>query len=185
MIGACLANWSPSLERGRGISPPAGGNRNLILCLNKGIIRRDSIVQSLSRVWLFASPWTAEAPLSSTISWSLKVMSIESVILSNHLIFSRPLLLLPSIFPRIRVFSNESALHIKWLKFGASASASVLMNIQGWFLIHNPKTWLTDLQQMKERSRTQKSNSQLPRDWTDRMFLLQAIKFKKTHLWQN
>ena len=155
MTGAPLANWSPSLEWGRGISPPARGNRNLILCLNKGIIKRDSIVvQSLSCVWLFPSPWTAEAPLSFTISWSLKVMSIESVILSNHLILSCPLLLLPSIFPRIRVFSNESALHIKRLKFGASASASVLMNIQGWFLINSPKTWLTDLQQMKERSRT-------------------------------
>ena len=154
MIGAPLANWFPSLEWGRGISPPARGNRNLILCLNKGIIKQDSIVQSLSRVWLFPSPRTAEAPLSSTISWSLKVMSIESVILSNHLILSRPLLLLPSIFPRIGVFSNESALHIKGLKFGASASASVLMNIQGWFLINSPKTWLTGLQQMKERSRT-------------------------------
>ena len=58
-----------------------------------------------------------QAPLSSTISWSLlKLMSIESVMPSNHLILCHPLLLLPSIFPSIRVFSNESALHIRWPK---------------------------------------------------------------------
>ena len=74
-------------------------------------------VQSLSCVWLFATPWTAahQASLSFTISQSLLgIMSIELVMPSNHLILSRPLLLLPSIFPTIRVFSNESALHIKW-----------------------------------------------------------------------
>ena len=76
-----------------------------------------SSVQSLSRVQLFAAPWTAarQASLSITNSWSLpKLMSIESVMPSNHLILCRPLLLLPSIFPNIRVFSNESALHIRW-----------------------------------------------------------------------
>ena len=93
-------------------------------------------VQSLSCVWLFSTPWTAahQASLSFTISQSLLViMSIESVMPSNHLILSHPLLL-PSIFPTIRVFSNESDLHIKCQIIGASASASVLpMNIQGWF----------------------------------------------------
>ena len=84
------------------------------------------------------SPWTAahQASLSITNSWSLlKLMFIESVIPSIHLIFCRPLLLPPSIFPSIRVFSTESVLHIRWPKsFGASASTSVLpMNIQGWF----------------------------------------------------
>ena len=76
-----------------------------------------SSVQSLSRVLLFATPWTAahHASLSITNSRSPpKPMSIESVMPSNHLILCRPLLLLPSIFPRIRVFSNESALHIRW-----------------------------------------------------------------------
>ena len=66
------------------------------------------------------TPWTAarQASLSFTISWSLlKLMSIESVIPSNHLILCHPPLLLPSIFPSIRVFSNESALHIKWPKY--------------------------------------------------------------------
>ena len=79
-----------------------------------------SLVQSLSRVQLFATPWTAarQASLSITNSWNLlKLMSIESVMPSNHLIVCCPLLLLPSIFPSIRVFSNESALHIRWPKY--------------------------------------------------------------------
>ena len=70
------------------------------------------VIQSLSCVWLFMTPWTAacQVSLSSTISWSLlKLMSIESVMPSNPLILCRPLLLLPSVFPSIRVFSNESA----------------------------------------------------------------------------
>ena len=79
-----------------------------------------SSVQSLSRVQLFATPWTAahQASLFITNSQiSLKLMSIESVMPSNHLILSRPLLLLPSIYPSIRVFSNESALRIRWPKY--------------------------------------------------------------------
>ena len=78
------------------------------------------VVHSPSRVRLFATPWTAarQAPLSFTISWSLlKLMSIESVMPSNHLILCHPLLLLPSIFPSIRVFPNELALPIKWPKY--------------------------------------------------------------------
>ena len=79
-----------------------------------------SSVQSLSRVWLFATPWTAacQASLSITNSRSsLRLTSIELVMPSSHLTLCRPLLLLPSIFPSIRVFSNESALHIRWLKY--------------------------------------------------------------------
>ena len=79
-----------------------------------------SSVQLLSRVLLFATPWTAahQASLSVTNSWNLlKLMSIESVMPSNHLILCRTLLLPPSIFPRIRVFSNESALRIRWPKY--------------------------------------------------------------------
>ena len=83
--------------------------------------RRDfSSVQSLSCVRLFATPWTAacQAFLSITNCPSLpKPMSIESVMPSNHLILCRPLLLLPSIFASIRVFSNESALHTRWPKY--------------------------------------------------------------------
>ena len=74
---------------------------------------------SHSCVRLFVAPWTAarQASLSSTVSWSLlEFMSIETVMSSNHLVLCCPLLL-PSIFPRIRIFSNESALHIRWPKY--------------------------------------------------------------------
>ena len=77
-------------------------------------------VQSLSRVWLFVTPWTAahQASLSITNSRSSpKTMSTVLVMPSNHLILCPPLLLLPSMFPSIRVFSNESALHIRWPKY--------------------------------------------------------------------
>ena len=79
-----------------------------------------SSVQSLSCVQLFATPWTTacQASLYITSSQSLpKLMSIESVMPSNHLILCHPLLLLPSIFPSIRVFSNQSGLLIRWLKY--------------------------------------------------------------------
>ena len=79
-----------------------------------------SSVQSLSCVRLFATPWTAthQASLSITSSQSLfKLMSFQLVMPSNHLILCRPLLLLPSVFPSIRVFSNESALHIRWPEY--------------------------------------------------------------------
>ena len=76
-----------------------------------------SSVQSLSRVWLFATPWTCQASLSITNFQSLlKLMSIESVMPSNHLILCCPFLP-PSIFPSIRVFSTESVLHIRWAKY--------------------------------------------------------------------
>ena len=77
-------------------------------------------MQSLSCVQLFVIPWTAarQASLSITNSQSLlKLMSIESEMPSNHLILCHPLLLLPSIFPSIRVFSNEAVLHIRWPKY--------------------------------------------------------------------
>ena len=79
-----------------------------------------SSVQLLSRVQLFVTPWTAahQAFLSITSSWSLpKLMFDESMVPSSHLILCRPLLLLPSIFPSIRVFSNEAALWIRWPKY--------------------------------------------------------------------
>ena len=83
------------------------------------IVQIFSSVQFLSRVRLFTTPWTAthQASLSITNSWSpTKPMSFESVMPSSHLILCRPLLL-PSVFPSIRVFSNESALHIRWPKY--------------------------------------------------------------------
>ena len=79
-----------------------------------------SLVQSLSRVQLFATPQTAACQASLSVANSqslLKLMSIKSVMPSNHLILCRPLLLLPSVFPSIKVFSNESALHIRWPKY--------------------------------------------------------------------
>ena len=94
-------------------------------------------VQLLSHVWLFVTPWTTthQASLSVINSRSLfKLMFVESVMPSSHLILCHPLLLLPSVFPSIRVFSNESVLHIRCQSTGASASALVLpMNIQDWF----------------------------------------------------
>ena len=95
------------------------------------------VVHSLSRVWLFATPWTSacQASLSFTISQSLlKLMSIESVMPSNHLILCCPLLLLPSIFPSISVFSSELGLCIRWPKYWSFSFSLILpMNIQDWF----------------------------------------------------
>ena len=86
------------------------------LCL----VKVSQLVQLFSHIRLFATPWTAalQAPLTITNSWSLlKLMSIVSVMPANHLILCHPLLLLPSIFPSIRVFSNESVLCIRWPKY--------------------------------------------------------------------
>ena len=88
-------------------------------------------VQSLSHVLLFATPWTAahQASLSFTISQSLpKLMSIESVMPSNHLVLHRPLLLPPLIFPRIRVFSSESVFCIRWPKYWSFSFSISLSN---------------------------------------------------------
>ena len=102
------------------------------------------VVQSLSRVQLFVTPWTAapQASLSFTISWSLlHFMSIESMMPSNHLILCHPLLFLPLIFPSIRVFSSESTLGIRWPKYwsfsfniGHSKKYSGLISLRiDWF----------------------------------------------------
>ena len=87
------------------------------------------IVQSLSHIRLLATPWTAarQVSLSFTISRSLlKLISIESMMLSNHLILCCPLLLLPSIFPSIRVFFSDLALHIRWLKYWSFSFSNFL-----------------------------------------------------------
>ena len=91
------------------------------------------VVQVLSHILLFVIPWTVacQAPLSSTLSQSLlKFLSIDSIMLSNHFILCRPLLLLPSILPSIRVFSSEFTLHIRWPKYWSfSNNYYILINI--------------------------------------------------------
>ena len=89
------------------------------ICLLWRNIYSDPSVLSLSHVWLFATPWTAirQTSLSITNSRSLPKLPIKSVMPTNHFILCHPLLLLPSIFPSIRVFSNESALRIRWPKY--------------------------------------------------------------------
>ena len=102
-LGFCFRNWWSKISQQRQIS--------LLFFV---------VVQSLSHVWLFATQWTAasQASQSFTISRNLlKLMSIESVLPSNYLIFYLSLLLLPSVFASIRVFSSESALHIRWSKY--------------------------------------------------------------------
>ena len=102
------------------------------------------VVQSLSRVQLFVTPWTAahQASLSFTISRSwLKLMSIESVMPSNHLILCCPLLLLAWVFPSIRIFPNESALRIRWPKYW-SFSFSIIPSTEYSGLISFKIYWL-------------------------------------------
>ena len=124
----CSRRWRRSIQSAK-TRPGAdcGSEHELLIVkfrfkLNKveKTIRPFSSVQLLRCIRLSATPWTAacQASLSITNSWSLlKLMSIESVRPSNHLILCRPLLLLPSIFPNIRVFSNESLLCIRWPKY--------------------------------------------------------------------
>ena len=107
-------------------------------------------VQSLSCVWLFATPWAVahQASLCITNSWSLlKLMPIQLVMPSNHLILCRPLLLLPSIFPSIRVFSNESVLLIRWPKdWSFSFSISPFKEYSGLISFRNDRFDLLPVQ---------------------------------------
>ena len=103
-----------------------------------------SSVQSLGRVWLFVTQWTAARLASPSITNSqslLKLMSIKLVMPSNHLIFCHPLLLLPSIFPNIRVFSSESVSHIRWPKYW-TFSFSISPSNEYWGLISFRIDWL-------------------------------------------
>ena len=111
-------------------------------------------MQSFSPVQLFVISQTATLQASLSNTWSLlKLMSIKSIMTSNHLILCRPLLCLPSIFPSIRVFTNESVWCIRWPNTGVSASASVLpLNIQDWFLL-----WLTGLISLQSKDSQESS----------------------------
>ena len=109
-----------------------------------------SSVQSLSRVWLFATPWIAarQASLYITNSWSsLRLMSIESVIPSSHLILCRPLLLLPPIPPSVRIFSSESTLRMRWPKYW-SFSFSIIPSKEISGLISFRMDWLDTMDQL-------------------------------------
>ena len=126
------------------------------------------VVQSLSRVWLFETPWTVacQIPLSSTISWSLlKFMSIESVMLFNHLILCCLLLFLLSVFPSIRVFSNQSALHIRWPKYW-SFTKIFRKSVFGrkWFRIYN-QGYITMLLVFSDAAAVAKSLQSCPTLW--------------------
>ena len=146
-------------------------------------------IQSLSCVWLFATPWTAahQASLSSTVSQNfLKLMFIESVTPSNHLILCHPLLLLPSIFPSIRVTSNESAPCIRWPKdwsFSFSISISPSSEYSG--LISFRIDWFDLLAvQGTLKSLLQHHRSKASILWCSFFFMVQLISgydYWKTH----
>ena len=134
-----------------------------------------SSVQSLSHVQLFVNPWTAtrQASLSITNSRSLKLISIESVMPSNHLILCHPLLLLPSIFPSIRVFSNESILRIRWPKY-RSLSFSISPSNEYSGLISIRVNWLDLLAvQGTLKSLFQHHSSKAPIFWCSAFFMVQ------------
>ena len=132
--------------------------------------------QLLSCVWLFAIPWTAacQASLSITITWNLvKFMSIEWVMPSNHLIFCHPPFLLPSIFPSIKVFSNESVLCIGWPKYW-SFSFSISPSSEHPGLISFRMNWLDLLAvQGTVKSLLQHHSSKAPILWCSAFFTVQ------------
>ena len=117
-------------------------------------------VQSLSCVWLFATPWTAahQAFLSISNSWNF----IESVMPSNHLIPCRPLLLLPSVFPSIRVFFNESVLCIRWPKYW-SFSFSISLSSEHSGLISFRIDWLNKSKEQLKKKKTNQKMSRRPK----------------------
>ena len=130
-----------------------------------------SSVQLFSRIWHFEHPWTAarQASLSIINSWSLsKLISIKLVMPSNHLILCHPLLLLPSIFPRIWVFSNESALHIRWPKYW-NFSFKISPSNEHPGLISLGMDWL-DLVQSKRLSRVFSNTILQYNCWKDHSF---------------
>ena len=135
-----------------------------------------SSVQSLSCVWLFAAPWTAACLASLSITNSqtlLKLMSIESLMPSNYLILCRPLLLLPSVFPSIRVFSSESVLRMRWPKYW-SFSFSVSPSNEHPGLISFRMDWLDLLAvQGTPKSLLQHHSSKASILWHSAFFIVQ------------
>ena len=139
-----------------------------------------SSVQSLSRVRLFVTPWTTacQASLSITNSQSLpKLMCIESVMPSNHLILCCPLLLLPSIFPNIRVLLNESALYIRWPKY-QSFSFNIRPSNEHPGLISPRMDWLDLLAVQKMNSRHKLKNKEVMKYRKKRAIIMKNIDLK-------
>ena len=149
-----------------------------------------SSVQLLSRVWLFATPWIAarQASLFITISQSsLRLMSIESVMPSSHLILCRPLLLLPPIPPSIRVFSNESTLRMRWPKYW-SFSFNISPSNEHPGLISFRMDWLDlPVVQGTLKSLLQHHSSKTSILWCSAFFMVQLshpyMTTEKTQLW--
>ena len=142
---------------------------------------------SLSRVWLFVNLWTAarQASLSITDSRSLlKLMSIESLMPSNHLILCRPLFLPPSIFPTIRVFSNESVLHIRWPKYW-SYSFSISPSNQYSGLISSRIDWLGFLASLPYNPTIPLLRSYPKKTETHMTFIISAALFTIAKIWSN
>ena len=145
-------------------------------------------VHSLSHVWLFVTPWTAacQASLSITNSKSLsKLMSIALLMPSNHLIFHYPLLLPPSIFPSIRICSNESALHIRWPKYW-SFSFTISLSSEYLELISFRIDWF-DLLGVQEtlESLLQRHSSKASVLWCSAFFMVQlshALKYNGSQM---
>ena len=154
---------------------------------NKGLSSLLSSVHSLSRVRLFETPWTAarQASLSIINSQSLlKLMSIESVMPSNHVILCHPLLLLPSIFPSIRVFSNESVLHMRWPKYW-SFSFSINPSNEYAGLIFFRMDWL-DLLAVQETLKSLLQHPQFKSINSSKLSFLYSPTLTSTHdYWKN
>ena len=171
-----------------GINPGLLHCRWILYSLShKGSLQLSS-VQSLSSVRFFATPWTAacQASLSITNSWSLlKLMSTESVMPSNHLILCRPLLLLPSIFPSIRAFSNESVLHIRWPKYW-SFNLNISNSNEHSELISFRMDWLDLLAaQGALKSLIQHHSSKASILWGSAFFIVQLSHPYITNYWKS
>ena len=147
---------------------------NKLGSLPEASISSHPVVQSLSCVWRFPTPWECQASLSFSISWSLlKLISIESEMSSNHLALCRPLLLLSSIFPTIRVFSNESALCIRLPKYWSfSFGISPSNEYSGFVSFRNDRFALLSVQRMP-KSLLQHCSSKESILWHSVFFMVQ------------
>ena len=147
------------------------------------------IVRLLSHVRLFVTPWTAacQSSLSFTISWSLlRFMSIESVMPCNHLILCHPLLLLPSVFPSIRVFSSELTLCIRWPKYWSFSFSISPSNEYSRFVYFRIDWFDLLVVQGTLKSLLQHHSSKASILWCSAFFIVQlSLQLKKKKKWKN